>query len=82
MRDKIIDIIVKVSYDKSIIYDNNIDLVESGILDSLAFINLMAELEDEFDIEIQPTQIPSSTWKTLDGIVKLVESKVSKNKIK
>lgn len=52
MKDKIIDIIVKVSYDTKIREDNNIDLIKSGILDSLGFINLISMLEDEFDIEI------------------------------
>lgn len=77
MKNKIIDLIVKVSYDNSIKDNPEIDLVESGILDSLAFINLMSELEDAFDIEIQPTQIPSDTWRHVDTILKLVESKVS-----
>ena len=76
MKDKIIDIIVKVSYDTKIIEDNNIDLIKSGILDSLGFINLISMLEDEFDIEIQPTQIPSSTWRHVDSIVQLVKEKL------
>ena len=76
MKDKIIDIIVKVSYDTKIIEDNNIDLIKSGILDSLGFINLISMLEDEFDIEIQPTQIPSSMWRHVDSIVQLVKEKL------
>lgn len=76
MKDKIIDIIVKVSYDTKIREDNNIDLIKSGILDSLGFINLISMLEDEFDIEIQPTQIPSSTWRHVDSIVQLVKEKL------
>ena len=43
MKDKIIDIIVKVSYDTKIREDNNIDLIKSGILDSLGFINLIIQ---------------------------------------
>lgn len=76
MKDKIINIIVKVSYDTKIREDNNIDLIKSGILDSLGFINLISTLEDEFDIEIQPTQIPSSTWRHVDSIVQLVKEKL------
>ena len=76
MKDKIIDIIVKVSYDTKIREDNNIALIKSGILDSLGFINLISMLEDEFDIEIQPTQIPSSTWRHVDSIVNLVKEKL------
>ena len=52
----------------------NVDLIDNNILDSLAFIELMTELEEEFDIEIQPTQVPSDTWRSLDSIVELVEN--------
>lgn len=77
MKNKIIELIIKVSYDNTIKENPEIDLIETGILDSLAFINLISELQDEFDIEIQPTQIPSDTWRFIDSIVKLVESKIS-----
>ena len=53
------------------VLDPDCELIESGILDSLAFIELITELEDTFNIEIQPTQIPSDTWRSIDGIVKL-----------
>ena len=76
MKDKIIDIIVKVTYDTRVKEENDIDLINSGILDSLGFINLISALEDEFDIEIQPTQIPGSTWRHVDSIVKLVIEKL------
>lgn len=58
--------------------DDNIDLLDSDILDSLAFVELIGALEDEFDIEIQPTQIPPDTWRKVDSISKLVESLISK----
>lgn len=76
MKDKIIDIIVKVTYDTRVKEENDIDLIKSGILDSLGFINLISALEDEFDIEIQPTQIPSSTWRHVDSIENLVIEKL------
>lgn len=77
MKNKIIELIIKVSYDTSLKEDPDIDLIENGILDSLAFINLMSELEDEFDIEIQPTQIPSEVWRYVDSIVEFIETKMS-----
>lgn len=76
MEEKIIDILLKVCDDETIKRDKNIDLIETDILDSLAFINLIAELEDEFDIEIQPTQIEPDTWRSVDKIVKMVEDKI------
>lgn len=48
-------------------------MLENEILDSLAFIELITALEDEFNIEIQPTQVEPDTWRSVKLITKLVE---------
>ena len=53
------------------VYKEDIDLVESGLLDSYAFIELFSKLE-EFGIVIQPTRIDRSQLRTVKGIEKLV----------
>lgn len=63
-------ILVKVCNSKEVI-NPNIDLLESNILDSLAFINLLMELED-IGIEIQPTQVDKDCFRNVDSIIKLV----------
>lgn len=76
MREKIIKIIEELTDSTDI--NGNVDLIEEDILDSFAFIELIAKLEDEFNIEIQPTQIPGDTWRNVDKIVKMVETKMEK----
>lgn len=49
-----------------------VDLIESGILDSLALIELLSELED-IGIEIQPTQVDKNEFRTIDGIIRLAK---------
>lgn len=73
MEEKIIEIIENLTgYDK--LKENvDIDLLENEILDSLAFIELMTTLEEEFNIEIQPTQVDPNTWRSVKKIVELVE---------
>lgn len=74
MEDKIIDLIVEVCEDESIRSNLDIDLIETNILDSLAFITLISRLEDEFDIEIQPTQTNLDVWRSIKSIIELVKS--------
>lgn len=76
MKEQIIEIIERLTDYKGI--DNKTDLYEEDILDSLAFIELIAELENTFNIEIQPTQVSSDTWQTVDNIVKMVETQMEK----
>lgn len=53
------------------VYEKDIDLIESGLLDSYAFIELFSKLED-YGINIQPTRIDRSQLRTVKGIEKLV----------
>lgn len=55
------------------VFDPDYDLIESGALDSLAFIELFSRLEDE-GIELQPTRIDRSELRTPASIAKLIES--------
>lgn len=80
MKEKIIDIIIRLSGYKDLRDNLDVNLIEDYILDSLAFIELMAELENEFDIEIQPTQVPNDTWNSIDNIVKMVKAEIEKQK--
>lgn len=56
------------------VFDPDYDLIESGALDSLAFIELFSRLEDE-GIELQPTRIDRSELRTPASIERLIESR-------
>ena len=53
------------------VYEKDIDLIESGLLDSYAFIELFSKLED-YGINIQPTRIDRSQLRTVKGIENLI----------
>lgn len=74
MEEKIIEIIEKLTGYKNLKDNIDIDLIENEILDSLAFIELITTLEEEFDIEIQPTQVDPNTWRNIKKIADLVKS--------
>ena len=54
------------------VFDDNIDLIDSGILDSYAFIELFSRLED-MGIVIQPTRIDLNKLRTIKGIESLIK---------
>lgn len=74
MEDRVINIIAEICENETIKDNLDIDLIENEILDSLAFITLISRLEEEFDIEIQPTQVKSDTWRSINSIIELVKS--------
>lgn len=73
MENKIIDIISEITENEDIKSNLDIDLIENEILDSLAFLVLISRLEEEFDIEIQPTEVSLDTWRSVCSIIELVK---------
>ncbi len=49
------------------------DLLKDHILDSFAIMELIAKIEDTYEIEIDADDILAEHFKTADGILELVE---------
>lgn len=64
-------LLLEVCDDKRVL-EEGIDLIDSGLIDSYAFIELFSRLED-YGIVIQPTRIDRNRLRTVEGIEKLIE---------
>ncbi len=62
------------------VYDTNIDLIESGLLDSYAFIELFSRLED-YGIKLEPTRIDRTKLKSIKGIEELINDYINKKSV-
>ncbi|MDD5922473.1 MAG: acyl carrier protein [Eubacteriales bacterium] len=71
MKDKIIEILNDI--DDSVDYEEEKSLIGDHILDSLSIINLVGELEDEFDISIGPEEMTKKNFDSADGILAMVK---------
>ena len=71
MEQHIKDILVDICGSEQVLEDG-VDLLDSGLLDSLAFISLLMALEDE-GIDIQPTRVDRNCFRTVEGIIDLVK---------
>lgn len=65
------EILYEICEDKHV-FEDDFDLIESGLLDSYAFIELFSKLE-ELGIEIYPTRIDRKRLKTPKSIQELVD---------
>lgn len=79
MKEEVLEIIIKLTGYEDLRSNINMDLIEEDILDSLAFIQLISELEEKYDIEIQPTQVSADIWRSVDRIVEMVKEKIENN---
>ena len=53
------------------VLEEGTDLIESGLLDSLAFMELFSALEDA-GITLNPTRIDRNRLRTVEGITELI----------
>ena len=64
MEDRIIDLLVEICEDELVREDLDMDLFESGMMDSLAFAELIFGLEDKYGIVISPSEIKRENMNT------------------
>jgi acyl carrier protein len=53
------------------------DFLKMGIVDSVGIIKFILELESRFDIEITEADIESDEFRTVQGLVALIERKTT-----
>ena len=56
---------------------DDVELMTSGIIDSIATLKLVAHLESEFDITVDAHEADAENLNTVAGITALVSSKLS-----
>ncbi len=69
--EKIIEIIKSIK--PGVAIDENTRLLDDKILDSLAIVSLVAELSDEFDVDITARDILPQNFETVAAISALIE---------
>ena len=69
--EKLLDILMEI--DDSIDWKAQKALVNDRLLDSFAVISLIAELEEQFDIEIEAVEIIPENLNSVDAIWKMIQ---------
>ncbi len=69
--ERLIEILEELKPDVEFTKDTK--LVEDKIFDSLGMISLVAELSDEFDIEISPMELVPENFATVETLYEMIE---------
>lgn len=69
-KDKILDIISNL--DEEIINYDGDNLYDAGIIDSMMVIDIVTEIEDQFDIEIDAELVVAENFANLETILNFV----------
>lgn len=69
--EKLMNILMEL--DDSIDWENEKALIDDRILDSFGVISLISELEDQFDIEIEASEIIPQNLNSAEAIWKMIQ---------
>ena len=70
MEEKILEILEE-HCEEALDYDGD-SMMEDGIIDSFTVINVVSDLEDEFDIEIDAKYVIAENFRNKEAIIELV----------
>ena len=75
LEEKVLAIIEEICEDDVIYEERDINLKEEGLMDSLAFVELLVRME-EFGIEVAPTEVTYEEIDTPNKIIQYIETRV------
>ena len=64
MKDQVLNILAELTGSDEVLNNQDVNLFESGLLDSMATVQLLLELDNEFDIEVPVSEFERSEWDT------------------
>ena len=78
MNEEVLDMLAEICEDDVVREDRDVELFDSGLIDSLAFTELLVEMEDRFGVSVSPTEVDRSDLNTPNKIISYFESRVER----
>lgn len=75
MKEEILELLAKICESDDVKGELDLELFESGLLDSLGFAEFLVELEDQFGIVISPSEVEREDINTPAKILALAEDR-------
>lgn len=76
MEEKVLNILAEICEDEIVKGNREIDLFETDLLDSLGFVQLLVDLEDNFGVTIAPSEVTRDDFKTPQKIIDYMAGRV------
>ena len=73
---RMLDLMEEICEDGAVRDHRDDDLFENGLLDSMAAVELLVGIEDEFGVSIAPTELPREEMNTVNKIIAQVANRL------
>lgn len=71
--EKVLDMLEDICDDDAVREERDIDLFDAGLLDSMAAIELLVAIEEDFGVQIAPTAVDREEMNTVNKIIHQIE---------
>ena len=78
MNEEVLDMLAEICEDDVVREDRDVELFEYRMILSLAFTELLVEMEDRFGVSVSPTEVDRSDLNTPNKIISYLESRVER----
>lgn len=75
METNVLEMLAELCEDDIVKENREIELFETGLMDSLVFAELLFEIEDRFGVVIAPSEIDRAEMNTPQKIIQLIKEK-------
>lgn len=76
MEEKVLEMLAELCEDEIVKEKQEVELFETGLLDSLTFAELLFEIEDQFGVIIAPSEIERKDINTPKKIIELIKARL------
>ncbi|MFP3719808.1 D-alanine--poly(phosphoribitol) ligase subunit DltC [Niallia circulans] len=68
-KEKVLQVIAEVCQDDVVKEEHDLDLFDSGLIDSFGTVELLVKFEEQLDINVPITEFDRDAWNTPNAIV-------------
>ena len=76
MRDKLLDIIENICGDEIVKENQDINLLEEDLIDSLDYVSLLLDIQDEYGVVLSPSEFTREQMDTPNKIIETVSARI------
>lgn len=76
MEEKVLEMLAELCEDEIVKEKQEVELFETGLLDSLTFAELLFEIENQFGVIIAPSEIERKDINTPKKIIELIKARL------
>ena len=76
IREQILEMLEEICEDEVVKEDLDINLKEEGLMDSLAFVEMLVRIEEIFGISIAPTEVTYEEIDTPNKVISYIENRL------